>query len=74
MMKFVSFERIFEAIYDYLLGNKSDCGRGAQTSVSFAGGNFAGILCAIVSHPADAMVGKLNAQRQPGGAHSAAMD
>ena len=33
----------------------------------------AGILCAVVSHPADVMVSKLNANRQPGEAFGAAM-
>ena len=72
-MKFASFETIVEAIYGYLPGKKSDYGRGAQTGVSFAGGYMAGILCAIVSHPADVMVSKLNAQRLPGEAFGAAM-
>ena len=72
-MKFASFETIVEAIYGYLPGKKQDYGRGAQTGVSFAGGYLAGILCAIVSHPADVMVSKLNAQRQPGEAFGAAM-
>ncbi len=66
MMKFVSFETIVEIIYDRLPGQKSDYGRGAQTGVSFAAGYLAGILCAIVSHPADVMVSKLNAYREPG--------
>lgn len=73
MMKFASFERIVEAIYGYLPGQKSDYGKGAQTGVSFAGGYLAGILCAIVSHPADVMVSKLNANRQPGEAFGSAM-
>ena len=73
MMKFASFETIVEAIYGYLPGKKQDYGRGAQTGVSFAGGYLAGILCAVVSHPADVMVSKLNAQRQPGEAFGAAM-
>lgn len=73
MMKFASFETIVEEIYGYLPGKKQDYGRGAQTGVSFAGGYLAGILCAIVSHPADVMVSKLNAQRQPGEAFGAAM-
>jgi solute carrier family 25 phosphate transporter 3 len=73
MMKFASFETIVEAIYEYLPGKKSDYGRGAQTGVSFAGGYMAGILCAIVSHPADVMVSKLSAQRLPGEAFGAAM-
>ena len=33
----------------------------------------AGILCAIVSHPADVMVSKLNANRHPGEAFGGAM-
>ncbi|KAF2435861.1 mitochondrial carrier [Tothia fuscella] len=73
MMKFASFETIVEAIYAYLPGKKSDYGKGAQTAVSFTGGYAAGILCAIVSHPADVMVSKLNANRQPGEAFGAAM-
>ncbi|KAL8796687.1 MAG: hypothetical protein Q9195_001077 [Heterodermia aff. obscurata] len=73
MMKFASFETIVEAIYGYLPKKKSDYGRGAQTGVSFAGGYLAGILCAVVSHPADVMVSKLNAQRQPGEAFGAAI-
>lgn len=72
MMKFASFENIVEAIYDYMPGKKSDYGKGTQTAVSFAGGYLAGILCAIVSHPADVMVSKLNTSRKPGeGAGSA---
>lgn len=73
MMKFASFETIVEAIYGYMPGHKSDYGKGAQTGVSFAGGYLAGILCAIVSHPADVMVSKLNANRHAGEAFGAAM-
>jgi len=73
MMKFASFETIVEMIYDYLPGQKSDYNKGAQTAVSFVGGYAAGILCAIVSHPADVMVSKLNANRQAGEAFGAAL-
>ncbi|KFY64238.1 hypothetical protein V496_03384 [Pseudogymnoascus sp. VKM F-4515 (FW-2607)] len=72
MMKFASFETIVEAIYGYLPGKKSDYGKAAQTGVSFTGGYLAGILCAIISHPADVMVSKLNANKQPGEAAGAA--
>lgn len=51
---------------------KSEYGKGTQTAVSFAGGYIAGILCAIVSHPADVMVSKLNADRKPGESFGAA--
>ena len=66
MMKFASFETIVEKIYDSLPGSKADYSKSAQTGVSFVGGYMAGILCAIVSHPADVMVSKLNAYREPG--------
>jgi len=66
MMKFASFETIVEQIYARLPGSKNDYSKAAQTGVSFVGGYMAGILCAIVSHPADVMVSKLNAYRKPG--------
>ncbi|KAG0137475.1 mitochondrial carrier domain-containing protein [Tuber indicum] len=73
MMKFASFETVVEMIYDYLPKSKDQYGSGVQTTVSFAGGYIAGILCAIVSHPADVMVSKLNANRRPGEAFGAVM-
>ena len=72
VLQFASFETAVEIIYSYLPGQKSDYGKGAQTAVSFTGGYIAGILCAIVSHPADVMVSKLNANRQPGESFGAA--
>jgi solute carrier family 25 (mitochondrial phosphate transporter), member 3 len=72
-MKFASFETVVEMIYERLPGQKSDYSKGAQTAVSFAGGYIAGILCAIVSHPADVMVSKLNAERKAGEGFGAAM-
>ncbi|OIW34716.1 mitochondrial carrier [Coniochaeta ligniaria NRRL 30616] len=71
MMKFASFETIVEMIYDRLPGTKADYSKAQQTGVSFVGGYLAGILCAIVSHPADVMVSKLNAYRNPGEAFGA---
>lgn len=73
MMKFASFETIVEMIYARLPGQKSDYGKAAQTGVSFTGGYLAGILCAIVSHPADVLVSKLNANRAPGEGFGAAV-
>ncbi|KAK4499617.1 hypothetical protein PRZ48_010135 [Zasmidium cellare] len=72
MMKFASFETIVEMIYHRLPGQKSDYSKAAQTGVAFSGGYLAGILCAIISHPADVMVSKLNANRAPGEAFGAA--
>jgi len=56
MMKFASFETIVAMMYERLPGQKSDYGNAAQIAVSFTAGYFAGILCAVVSHPADVMV------------------
>jgi solute carrier family 25 phosphate transporter 3 len=73
MMKFASFETIVEMIYTRLPGKKTDYGKGAQTAVSFTAGYLAGILCAIVSHPADVMVSKLNSERKAGESAGAAV-
>lgn len=72
-MKFASFETIVEAIYNYLPKEKSEYGKGPQTAVAFTGGYLAGILCAVISHPADVMVSKLNVNRLPGEAFGAAI-
>ncbi|ATY62323.1 mitochondrial phosphate carrier 2 [Cordyceps militaris] len=73
MMKFASFETIVEMMYARLPGSKADYSKAAQTGVSFSAGYLAGILCAIVSHPADVMVSKLNASRAPGEAFGGAV-
>ncbi|KAL9058371.1 MAG: hypothetical protein Q9162_001826 [Coniocarpon cinnabarinum] len=66
MMKFASFETIVEMIYARMAKPKNEYSKTTQTAVSFTGGYLAGILCAIVSHPADVLVSKLNADRKPG--------
>ncbi|KAI9592146.1 mitochondrial carrier domain-containing protein [Syncephalis fuscata] len=61
MMKFASFESIVEAIYkNFLSRPKDEYNKGQQLGVSFLAGYAAGVLCAIVSHPADTLVSKLN--------------
>lgn len=61
MMKFASFETIVEALYEYAIPTPKDqCSKSLQLGVSFAGGYVAGVLCAIVSHPADNLVSFLN--------------
>lgn len=64
MTKFASFEETVKQIYKFLGKPKESYSTVQQTGVSFLGGYIAGILCAIVSHPADVMVSKLNADRQ----------
>ena len=61
MMKFSSFEKIVELLYSVVLqGHKSSFPNSVQLLVSLFGGCCAGALCALVSHPADTLVSKLN--------------
>jgi solute carrier family 25 phosphate transporter 3 len=64
MVKFATFETTVSAIYGYLGRPKESFTGLQQTGVSFLGGYIAGVGCAVVSHPADVMVSKLNADRQ----------
>lgn len=68
MTKFATFETAVDLVYAALPGRKRDYGGGVQTAVSFVAGYAAGVLCAVVSHPADVMVSMLNAdgRRGPG--------
>ncbi|KAJ2705161.1 Cu/Pi carrier [Coemansia sp. IMI 203386] len=61
MVKFASFENIVEMIYKKILNRPKDAfSKSQQLGVTFAAGYMAGILCAVVSHPADTIVSKLN--------------
>ncbi|XP_057747571.1 mitochondrial phosphate carrier protein 3, mitochondrial-like [Arachis stenosperma] len=61
MMKFASFETVVEMLYKNVVPTPKDqCSKGLQLGVSFAAGYIAGVLCAIVSHPADNLVSFLN--------------
>ncbi|XP_078441025.1 mitochondrial phosphate carrier protein 3, mitochondrial-like [Wolffia australiana] len=61
MMKFASFETVVEMLYKYAIPiPKDECTKSLQLGVSFGGGYIAGVLCAIVSHPADNLVSFLN--------------
>lgn len=68
VIKFVAFERIAEAIYARLPKRKEDMTKTEQMGVVFAAGYLAGILCGIVSHPADTMVSKINKIKSSGSA------
>jgi solute carrier family 25 phosphate transporter 3 len=64
MMKFACFERTLEALYKYVVPKPRDqCSKGEQLAVTFTAGYIAGVFCAIVSHPADTIVSKLNQDR-----------
>lgn len=61
MMKFSCFERTLEALYEYVVPKPRDqCSKGEQLVVTFTAGYIAGVFCAIISHPADTIVSKLN--------------
>lgn len=62
MMKFACFERTVQLLYSTVVPKpRSECSKPEQLAVSFAAGYIAGVFCAVVSHPADNMVSKLNA-------------
>lgn len=63
MVKFSSFEKTVEKIYEYLGKPILSYTPVQQTGVSFLGGYIAGIFCAVVSHPADVMVSKISTSK-----------
>ncbi|KAG2011049.1 hypothetical protein GB937_007365 [Aspergillus fischeri] len=73
MTKFATFEESVNMIYRTLGRPKESFNALQQTGVSFLGGYIAGVFCAIVSHPADVMVSKLNADRNAGESAMAAV-
>ncbi|RNF09628.1 mitochondrial phosphate transporter [Trypanosoma conorhini] len=57
MAKFYFFERVVRMFYTYVFTKpKNEYSKGTQLSITFASGYIAGIVCAIVSHPADSLV------------------
>ncbi|RLN97926.1 hypothetical protein BBJ28_00013337 [Nothophytophthora sp. Chile5] len=57
MAKFFFFEKVVEAFYTHVFTEpKSSYPKSTQLGVTFASGYLAGIICAIVSHPADSVV------------------
>lgn len=61
MVKFGAFENTVKAFYAYVFTKpKSEYSKSTQLMVTFLSGYWAGIFCALVSHPADTMVSILN--------------
>ena len=61
MVKFAAFENTVKAMYRYIFTKgKANYSKQTQLLVTFLSGYWAGIFCAIVSHPADTMVSILN--------------
>ncbi len=57
MAKFFFFELVVSLFYTYVFTkDKKEYSKSTQLSVTFASGYIAGVVCAIVSHPADTLV------------------
>jgi len=57
MAKFFFFEKTVEAFYTHVFTKPRDSyAKSTQLGVTFASGYLAGVICAIVSHPADNIV------------------
>ncbi|XP_022665945.1 phosphate carrier protein, mitochondrial-like [Varroa jacobsoni] len=64
MMKFACFERTVELLYKHVVPKpREQCSKGEQLIVTFVAGYIAGVFCAVVSHPADTIVSKLNQEK-----------
>jgi solute carrier family 25 (mitochondrial phosphate transporter), member 3 len=61
MVKFSAFENTVKAFYKHIFTNPKDSySKSFQLLITFMSGYWAGIFCALVSHPADTMVSILN--------------
>ena len=61
MVKFAAFENTVKAFYKYVFTKgRANYSKNTQLTITFLSGYWAGIFCAIVSHPADTMVSILN--------------
>lgn len=57
MAKFYFFEKVVEAFYTKVFTQPRDTySKTTQLGITFASGYIAGVVCAIVSHPADSLV------------------
>lgn len=60
MAKFFCFEKIVQQFYTHVFTEPKDTyGKPTQLGVTFASGYLSGVVCAIVSHPADSLVSQL---------------
>jgi len=67
MAKFYFFEKTVEMFYTYVFTKpKETYNKATQLSVTFTSGYIAGVVCAIVSHPADSMVSQLGKKENKG--------
>merc|ERR1712071_389938 len=60
MAKFAVQGRVSEAMYKNMGKTPQDCGAVLNTGVSLSSGVVAGVVSAIISHPADTLLSKVN--------------
>merc|ERR1719223_2153413 len=60
MAKFAVQGRAAEAIYDNMGTKPTECGALLNTGVSLSSGVVAGVVSAVISHPADTLLSKVN--------------
>jgi solute carrier family 25 phosphate transporter 3 len=61
IVKFVAFEKTVRALYaNVFTAPRESYSKNQQLGVTFLAGYWAGIFCAIVSHPADTLVSIMN--------------
>jgi len=67
MAKFFFFEKVVEAFYTHIFtAPKQSYSKPTQLGITFSSGYIAGVICAIVSHPADTMVSLLGKAQNKG--------
>ncbi|KAK1935978.1 mitochondrial phosphate transporter [Babesia divergens] len=60
MAKFYFFEKVVNMFYTHIFTeSKESYAKSTQLSITFASGYLAGIICAVVSHPADNLISQL---------------
>jgi len=67
MAKFFFFEKVVEGFYTHAFTKpKESYPKATQLAITFASGYLAGVICAIVSHPADSLVSQMGKAENKG--------
>lgn len=67
IMKFVVFEKVVAIIFeDILKCKRDDCSKSFNLLMTFLSGYIAGVVCAVVSHPADSLFTAYNKKKTEG--------
>jgi len=67
MAKFFFFEKVVQLFYNHVFTEPKDSyNKATQLSITFASGYIAGVICAVVSHPADNLVSQMGKSENKG--------